>query len=88
MFEWMVENDNDPLDIWETVDYQCIPIVNLSIPIVNLRDSHLEKIVEFLETHPGWRAEQKPRILAEVERRKKAKLAKTTKAGNLFYERN
>lgn len=78
MFDWIVVDEKDPLDLWETKEEQYIPIKNL-------REQHLLAIVDFFKKHPGWRLEQQPRIYAEIERRKKLKLIKNTKAGNLFY---
>lgn len=78
MFEWIIEQDKDPLDVWETIDHQ-------AIPIVNLRPAHLQKILEYMNARPGWRHEQKIRIEAELKRREKAKLIRKSKAGKLFY---
>ena len=63
---------------WVTQDSQIVPIEKL-------RDNHLAAILIFMNQRPGWRSEQRPRLLAEVERRKKLKLTKISKAGKLFY---
>jgi hypothetical protein len=63
-------------EVWGTLDGQMIPIVNL-------RDSHLKNTIE----HVKKRKLQGilPYLEAEVDRRKKLKLAKKTKAGKLLY---
>jgi hypothetical protein len=65
-------------ETWTTLDGQ-------RIPIVNLRNNHLKNVIE----HVKKRKLQGilPYLEAEVERRKKLKLVKKSKAGKLLYGR-
>lgn len=75
MFEWMIIQEKDSLDVWETIDHQ-------AIPITNLRDDHIKNILKLMdERGDGWREEQRPRLMAEIKRR----LAETTANGKLIY---
>lgn len=71
--------DITEMDIWITLSGQMIFIKNL-------RDSHLKNIAQTFKDKPHWRREQQPFIYAEIERRRKKKLIKDTKAGKLFYD--
>lgn len=53
--------------------------------IKDLRDTHLERIVETFKHMPNWRIEQQPLIHAEIDRRKKKKLIKSSNAGKILY---
>lgn len=64
--------------VWHTLDGQ-------RIPIINLRDSHIENILGHLLKHN--RMDSYKIILAEKEHRQKAKLIKKSKIGKLLYER-
>lgn len=53
--------------------------------IRDLRLSHIKNILVFMQDRPYWRQEQKPLLLAELDRRKKKKLIDKTEAGALLY---
>jgi len=65
-------------EVWGTLDGQLIPIVNM-------RDSHLENVRGHLIK--SGREYFLKYIDAEIERRKKLKLTKKSKAGKILYGR-
>ena len=58
-----------------------------AVLICNLRDSHLQNIVKYMEENPGWRSKYKPYIFEEVVRRKREQFIKSSKAGSILYGR-
>lgn len=64
-------------EVWGTLDGQWIPVKNL-------RDSHLSNIVNHFEQLLG--RETPLMIKTEIERRKKIKLAKSSKIARILYD--
>ncbi len=56
-----------------------------AVLISNLRETHLENIVKYMEENPGWRSKYKPYIFDEVVRRKREQFIKSSKAGSILY---
>lgn len=63
-------------EVWVTLDRQ-------TIPLVNLKPKHLEKIIEHVKNRnlQGML----PFLQAELKRRKEEKLAKRTKMGKVLF---
>lgn len=53
--------------------------------ISELRNSHLNKIVQMFKKSPYWRKKQQPYIYAEIDKRKKKQLMKLSKAARILY---
>lgn len=68
----------NPEEYWGTMTGQFVHISNL-------RDSHIERIIEHCKN--TGRAYLVPKFKEEQKRRKKAKLAKKTKMGKVLYGR-
>lgn len=65
--------------IWVTVEGE-------QILFKNLRESHIINILKFMDKRPGWRADQRSGLEAELKRRQQSRLIRKTKAGKLFYD--
>lgn len=68
----------DQNEVWTTKDMQYIHLHDL-------RDSHLENIVEAFKKYPSWRKDQQHFIHDEIKRRKIVK-ARKGKAGKLLFK--
>lgn len=73
-------SNQECLYIWVTRDAQMIPLMNL-------RDNHLDNIIDRFKEMPQWRKEQQPYIYAEKRRRIEQAWASKTQAGKVLYGR-
>lgn len=78
--EDLLADPNHPYEfgeLWSTLDGQ-------TIPIINLRDSHLANIIEHVKDRDRGQ-EILPYLIEEKKRRRKAELAKKSKMGKVLY---